>query len=597
MTQEEEKISRAIRDMYNIVYWYWTRPSAIYLVAQLCTGKLTRQEASNVVLQLDREKAKEISEKMQLLNEDKEVLGFIKLHSIDFELETRPSETIQEKLDKHKRLKKVDIKIPLKDVYWVLRRLDKSRQDFQYKRYMYWTDTEPSNADLRKVFLRLTKYVEIRHRKKSKKYTVSRDEDKDEFYVSAKGRLAKLPLYKLKKYIKKGMIVKDHEEIRAKDEIPDGQYVKVGSYLQKYFPKVPKEIRERFQKAFEEIRPCHMVIDTDFEKAYNPIYNNHQDTDGDKASNYSCMSGEGSCAQKFYGGIHGCKVVRWETDKGDQVGRCIMYEYEGKRHFVRIYGIYDYHRTMINMLYNEMHPGDLFGREEQISGMVLDTDWVDETLTMYLDGPYGVRQSYDNEKHCNKYEVRASGWDFDCKSTSHGEVGYEGEEWYTCDNCGERVQSDDAYFIHDNVYCCCDCAQDAGWRCCEWCGEWEWEEDGEWVDDGDTWYCCSEHARRNGCEKCENCGEWHTKSDMIEIGDNYYCNEDCAEEDCWHRCKYCDDWVHEDDAEIVNDEAYCCVECAEKDGWERKDGEWQRVEDVEEVKEQEPETKELSNEG
>jgi len=597
MTTDEQK-NKAISDLFQAIYWYWSRVSSIYAVAELCTKKVTRQEVSNVILQWDKEKAQETSEKMRSLYSDAEVLGFILKHKE--QLEFMGCDDLRENIINAKP-KPVDIKIPIRDMYWVMRRLWSSVRQGQYKRCLYYKDMNVDNPSLRTAFLTVTKYTETNHRKKSQRYTVSRDLDKDAFYISAKGRLAKLPLYKINKYIKQGLMVEDHGELRAKDEIPDGQYVKVGSYLQKYFPKVPKEKREQLQKSFEEIRPCHMVIDTDFKKAYDPIYNNYQDTDGDRASNYSCMSGYGEYAQQFYGGIHGCKIVRWETDKGDQVGRCIMYEYNGQRHFVRIYGLYEYHRTMINLLTNEMKENDLFGRGYSIKDLELETDWTDETKSMYLDGPYGVRRvSREDEQGTwyTKYKVVERGWDFDCKSTSHDTLDYEEDSYYTCEHCGERVHEDDVWWAGDNTYCSEECANNDGWYRCHWCDEWEYQDDGIFIDE--YFYCCDACARREGYELCENCGEWGDKERMIEIDGEYYCNEDCAEKQGWHECYHCGDWCDEDgDCTIIIDgQCYCCEECAKADGWVKIGEEWKRAEDVEEVKEQEPEKpKEVVNEG
>ena len=343
-----------------------------------------------------------------------------------------------------------------------------------------------------------------------------------------------------------------------------------------------------------------MVIDTDFKKAYDPIYNNHQDTDGDKASNYSCMSGQGECAQQFYGGIHGCKVVRWETDKGDQVGRCIMYEYNGQRHFVRIYGIYDYHRTMLNMLQNEMHENDIFGRGCCIRDMELETDWTPETESMYLDGPYGVKRCEDKNEDGNwetKYKVVEHNWDFDCNSTAHETLEYEEDEYYTCEHCGERVHQDDVWWCGDNTYCSEECANNDGWYRCQWCDEWEYEDDGVWVDDSEYFYCCDTHAEEAGYRRCENCGEWHHKDRMIEIEDNWYCDEDCANKCGLYQCAHCGEWCSESDENTIeiNDDYYCCDECAKAEGYMRdSDGKWVE-ENEEEVKETE-EPKEVVNE-
>lgn len=486
-------------------------------------------------------------------------------------------------------------KIPVKGVLWLARKLAKRTQRESYLKFALQNPRKGTPLkSYRDYFIGATQNTQERYRKKPLRYTVSYDEDKPVFYTSMEGRLAKLPYYKFKKYVKEGKIQEDGER-RAKEVIPDGVFVRIGKYIEKNYSKWPMETKESLQRAFEEIKPCHMVIDRDFKKAYDPIYNDHQDTDGDKASNYSCMSGRGTSAQEFYGGIHGCSVVRFETEDGKQVGRCIVYEYQGQRHFIRIYGLYDYHRTMLNLLTNEMKSDDLFGRNECIDGMELETDWTDDTPNMYLDGEnYGwTRDWRDNHEH---YHIVADDYDNDGKSTSNGTIGEDEDDYYTCDNCGHRVHQDDVYYCGDYVFCSLDCAHEEGWYACDRCGEWLQERDGLWVED-DNFYCDDGCARADGCRMCEHCGEWHGRDDMLEPeSGTYYCDSECAEADGWLACAHCDDWVHKDDAIEIDDNVYCCEYCAEKAGYVKIGEEWKRAEDAEEVKETE-EPKEVANEG
>ena len=149
MTQDEQVKRNAAADMFEMAYWYWTRPMAMYLVAELCTGKITRQEASNVILQYDKEKAQKTSEKMQKLYDDKEVLGFVQKYQADMFIEHCPM--MQEKLEITKP-EEVDYKIPVKDVYWVLRKLEQARRQGHMKRTLYWPDMDYPSAELRKAF-------------------------------------------------------------------------------------------------------------------------------------------------------------------------------------------------------------------------------------------------------------------------------------------------------------------------------------------------------------------------------------------------------------------------------------------------------------
>lgn len=601
MTKEERAIHSFVRVMYsNTGYNHFTVVRALYCLITNKTNKYKLYEyikygtPGNSI-------SSEVSEIMKQAEKEKNWILFTKkyyelldINSFESTKDMINNDVIEYNIDVKDGEEFVG-KIPIKTIKWVTNRICRDNLETGYCKYALNNPTPGiSLKDYRIRFIGATQYTQERYRRKPQRYTVSYDEDKPVFYTSMEGRLAKLPYYKYKKYVKNGKIELGGER-RAKEVITDGVFVKVGKYIEKNYPKWPMQTKEMLQKAFEEIKPCHMVIDRDFKKAYDPIYNNHQDTDGDKASNYSCMSGRGTKAQEFYGGIHGCSVVRFETEDGKQVGRCIMYEYNGQRHFIRIYGEYDYHRTMLNLLQNQMKPDDLFGRGETISGMRLSTDWTDDTPNMYLDGEnYGwIREAHTDSEN---YIVVADDYDNGGKSTSDGTIGEEEDEYYNCDCCGHRVHQDNAYYCGDYVYCSIDCAHEEGWYECDRCGEWTSDDDGFWTD-SDHFYCDEDCAELDGWRRCENCGEWSDGDDMIEPeSGTYYCDSECAESDGWRVCNHCDDWVHEDDATKIDNKIYCSEFCAEKAGYVKIGEEWKRKEDVEEVKETE-EPKEVVNEG
>lgn len=371
-----------------------------------------------------------------------------------------------------------------------------------------------SKQKLKEEFLNYIKYTNIdKQRKQSKRYTVSRDLDKDVYYETTEGRLAKIKGYLFKKYQKKCKI--DYFN-KAHDVIPEGIIVKPMKLINKAMPKAGEGMKLLLASLFEGLKECHMVIDTDFNKAYSPYYTSHQDTDGDKASNYSCMSGEGDRAQYFYGKIHGCKVVRWELADGEQVGRCLMYEWNGRRHFIRIYGRYEYHRTMINMLEAQMKEGDLFGRNIKINDIKLKTDMDWDTEAMYLDGNYyGLRNEGDD------WYMVADKYDTDCKTTSGETLESLVEDMSTCERCGRRRANGDGIWIEDYFYCDSECAEEDGWRCCERCGEWVHEDDAIWVE-GVGYYCCAECANRAGYYFDNYNNEWKDQDDLGETDDGRY---------------------------------------------------------------------------
>lgn len=392
---------------------------------------------------------------------------------------------------------------------------------------------------LKQNFLNYIKYTQIDKRKQPKKYTVSRDLDKDVYYETVEGRMARIKGYLYKKYMKKGMIDKN---MKAYETLPEGIFVKPMKLINKAIPKASEAMKLMLASLFEGIKECHMVIDTNFKIAYDPYYNNRQDTDGDKASNYSCMSGEGTRAQEFYGKIDGCKVVRWELDDGTQVGRCIMYEWEGKKHYIRIYGDYNYHRTMINMLEAQMQPDDLFGRDKKIKDIKLPTTMDYETPTMYLDGNhYGLKEIG------GKWYMVADNYELDCKTTNGDTIEYLLDDTNVCDHCGCRVHNDDGYWINDNFYCCSHCAEEAGYHECEHCGEWVHEDNAIWVD-GSGYYCCETCARNAGYDYDNYNETWWDEDDLGETDDGKYnttkegaadyyeVDEDEVEWDCDNSC-------------------------------------------------------------
>jgi hypothetical protein len=372
--------------------------------------------------------------------------------------------------------------------------------------------SDSSKMKLKKDFLKYIENTDINKKKQSERYSVSRDLDKDVYYVTNEGRLAKIKKWLYKKYRKKCMIDTDGN---ATDVLAEGIIIKPMKLINKVIPKANNGMKMMIASLFEGIKECEMIIDTDFKKAYDPIYSSHQDTDGDKASNYSCMSGLGTNAQNFYGKIHGCKVVRWQTKDGEQVGRCIMYEWKDRRHFIRIYGEYPYHRTMINMLEAQMTENDLFGRNKKIDDIQLATDIDYDTKVMYLDGNcYGLRDKN------GKWYVVADDYDFDCKTTSENTLGEELDDTSVCERCGRRQSSDDGYWIDDYFYCCEDCAHEDGWY------------------------------------QCERCGEWVHEDDMIEIDGNIYCSSSCAERAGYRHDNYYDEWISECDIGETDDRRY-----------------------------------------
>lgn len=324
---------------------------------------------------------------------------------------------------------------------------------------------------------------------------------------------------------------------------------------------------------FDKAENCTMVIDKNFKSAYEPKYKDPAVYQGDLCSSQSCMSCRGEGAQQFYGNILCCNVVRFERD-GQQVGRCIMYNFNGKRHFIRIYGKPEHLPKMYKLLKKEMKPQDLFGRSYVIDELKDETTVPDDAQNMYLDGSYyGFAYWVDDEDKthyvmCSRNEAsKMQDADYrvrfhNMKSTSPDTVeqvlnprNIKPEYEYTCDNCGCGIHEDDddCVWCRDNVYCCCDCAHDAGWECCEKCGEWDWGDDG--VSTEDAWYCCESCAERDRYYKCEKCGKWIYEDYLHDVEGYGNLCDDCVDELVKNgdivQCDWCNDYIKTCDAHQV----------------------------------------------
>ena len=358
------------------------------------------------------------------------------------------------------------------------------------------------------------------------------------FYVTSTGKLAYISKtgkdrYKYQRYINLKMI--DPITRKANCEIPGGLIVKHRRVLEKIFNRYSRcqcsdSNRKRIESFFDPGKTCTMVIDTDFNSAYIPDYDNNQQTDGDLATGQSCMSCNGEQAQEFYGGIPGCKVCRFIDDKkqGDKnVGRCIVYDNGSERHFIRIYGLYEYHRCMIDLINKEMRPQDVFGRGERID-INVKTSWDDDVECLYIDSGYGIYRDSNGDYwfRSRNYTLDSDGDTTDLVSV--GELCDDSDYTY-CERCVERVHKEDAIVVDGNVYCCRECAVKDGYAQCDRCGKWLDEDDAIIMEDGNV-YCCDECAEKEGYEKCDICGQYKYETlRRTAITHEWICQE-CAEE-------------------------------------------------------------------
>lgn len=295
----------------------------------------------------------------------------------------------------------------------------------------------------------------------------------------------------------------------------------------------------KIEEYFDGGVDCTMTIDRDFKTAYEPIYDDNDSVlDYDCVCGYSCMSGRGDDAQKFYGAIEGCSVVRFEDADGNQVGRCLVYEYDGHRHFMRLYAKREYQNKANIMIKAMMKDGDVRGREDYIADLRLRVDWDNDTKNMYLDGPYGI--SIDNDKLYLQLN-----YDYMFHSTSDDYTCFEKMGVNRCSQCGRLHR---CFKVFGQYFCCAQCARDAGLVKCKYCGDWFNPLYGDHVQIDGNWYCCDSCARSDGYRQCKHCGKWSYNDSMIHsLQQDFYCNDECALAD---GCKideitgyYTDDWV------------------------------------------------------
>lgn len=132
---------------------------------------------------------------------------------------------------------------------------------------------------------------------------------------------------------------------------------------------------------------------------------------------------------------------------------------------------------------------------------------------------------------------------------------------WRCDECGVLFYKDISpeVEVDDKRFCDMACAHDAGYECCEHCGEWH--ESGEMLLACDYWYCDEGCAERDGVYRCERCGEWHSDSYWVRTssGDMRYC------EWCWYnRSRSCEGCGETWDDDQMNCDVYgdrYCPDC------------------------------------
>ena len=98
------------------------------------------------------------------------------------------------------------------------------------------------------------------------------------------------------------------------------------------------------------------------------------------------------------------------------------------------------------------------------------------------------------------------------------------ENFVLCEDCGETIPRDKAYWVDGNEYYVCESCYEDNYFTCEDCGEIHHNGYGMWVDHGERKVC--DNCRENNYYYCEDCDEWVNYDNW---NSDYDCCEDCAE--------------------------------------------------------------------
>lgn len=137
----------------------------------------------------------------------------------------------------------------------------------------------------------------------------------------------------------------------------------------------------------------------------------------------------------------------------------------------------------------------------------------------------------------------------------------EGDDYYTCEDCGCRIHEDDVYWVGDSHYCR-DCV-----TYCEECGEYEANNYATWIPSEDIYVC--ERCRDRYFVYCEDCNEYtrEERSVVVENGNRVVCQR-CFN-DNYEECSDCGNYCHRYDMTEITDKEtgelhWYCSDCAEE---------------------------------
>lgn len=190
-------------------------------------------------------------------------------------------------------------------------------------------------------------------------------------------------------------------------------------------------------------------------------------------------------------------------------------------------------------------------------------DWIYSDF----DGKISVRKNNDDPKET--ITIGTYGLCIVCgDEISEGLYCDDHDNMTTCDECGDRCNSDDLYRVYDRngneIWVCENCRED--YYYCEECGEYHHYERMTCIND-DYYVCddCLDHYYT----RCEECGEYYRNEDMTEVhkdGYTYYVCEDCLDDNFYY-CNECGEYHHYDEMIPAHDkhgnDIMVCSNCIE----------------------------------
>jgi hypothetical protein len=223
--------------------------------------------------------------------------------------------------------------------------------------------------------------------------------------------------------------------------------------------------------------------------------------DGDYGDENSCYWGDHAPARKMLEDNNALAIRFYSGDKG--IGRAWVAQLSDKRYIVfNGYGIEGDSTLKIAQIVSSWlglgYKRIDLSNYGQTGGML----WINGTHG-YLIGTSEQTAAMDS------HDLQ-----FDC------------EDCLSCDNCGDEINEDEAYYTPSGSSYCQSCFYD-NYDYCAHCDETYYRDDMSYVEGiGEVCETCLNRRY----EYCDRCGEYRKKDDFMRIKDELYCT-DCQPED------------------------------------------------------------------